>query len=52
VPGISCFPFAWVRSVSALSPNRKRHIARVVIWSAAAAALLAELSFLAVGRLA
>jgi hypothetical protein len=35
-----------------MSPNRKRHIARVVIWSIAASALVVELGFLAVGRLA
>jgi hypothetical protein len=38
--------------LAALSPNRKRHIARVVIWSTAAVALVAELGFLVVGRLA
>lgn len=52
MPALSCLPFARARRVSALSPNRKRHIARVVIWSVAAAAVLAGLSFLAVERLA
>jgi hypothetical protein len=43
---MSCLP----SNRATLSPNRKRHIVRVVIWSAAAA-LLAELSYLAVDRL-
>ena len=47
MPAMSCLP----SNRATLSPNRKRHIVRVVIWSAAAAALLAELSYLAVDRL-
>jgi hypothetical protein len=52
VRAISCVPNGWGKGLAAMSPNRKRHIARVVIWSIAAAALVAELGFLALGRLA
>ena len=49
---MACLPTRWARSAGALSPNRKRHIARLVIWSLVAAALVAELGYVAVDRLA
>jgi hypothetical protein len=51
VRAISSLPCS-LGSVSTLSPNKKRHIARCIIWSVAATALLAELSYLAAERLA
>jgi hypothetical protein len=51
VRATSCFPNHRASNISKLSPNRKRHIARVAIWCVAATALLAELSLLAAERL-
>jgi len=51
VRAISSLPNTRAKGLSALSPNRKRHIARVIIWSITAVALVVELSFLAVNRL-
>jgi hypothetical protein len=45
-------PNSMPRGFASLSPNRKRHFARVVIWSTAAAVLLAELGYLAAQQLA